>query len=659
MPSIRSLLTLAIGVVVVAGLYFARDVLIPITLAALLSFVLAPLASLLQRLHLGRIPSVLVTVVIALAIILGMGGLIGTQIAGVADDVPRYEATIRQKLNTLRTLTTDRLSILTGNIMHDAQGPKHEEFAKQASNNIAPAQKSQEPSPIPVEVRSPPTTALALAGQFLAPALSPLATVGIIFIVAIFVLLQRDDLRDRLIRLVGSSDLHRTTTAIDEAAHRLSRYFLTQLGINAAFGLIISTGLFFIGIPSPILWGVLAGLLRFVPYIGSPMAAILPMALGAAIDPGWAKLIWVAGLFLVIEPIVGQAVEPVLYGNSTGLSPISVIVAAIFWAWLWGPIGLILSTPLSLCLVVLGRHVERLEFLDVILGDRPALTPVENFYQRALAGDADEAEEQATQLLKDRALSSYYDEVAVQGLRLAAIDIRRGVLTQVQLERIHEVIVELVEDLDDYDDVDPVPGSGTKEAMAIAPPNTERILPQMPAPTAVMPEATERPRKWRGEYPVLCIAGRSPLDEAASRMLSHLLQKHGVGARVISSDAVSRSAIGELDVSGVAMACVSYLNSSGTMAPLRHLLRRLRQRLPGAPILVGLWSPGEPLSETDRQRAVGADHCATSLRDAVAICLETVKAAGAAAELRIGEPPTASVRTPAASGQSVALAMPA
>src|SRR6185437_11140126 len=238
-----------------------------------------------------------------------------------------------------------------------------------------------EPKPIPVEVHEPDPTALQIAERIIAPVVDPLATTAIVFIVSIFIQLQREDLRDRLIRLFGSSDLHRTTVAMNDAARRLSRYFLTQLGINASFGVIIGTGLFLIGIPSPVLWGVLAMLLRFVPYIGSPLSAILPLTLAAAVDPGWHSMLWTAALYLVTEPIMGQVVEPLLYGHSTGLSPFSVVVAATFWTWLWGPIGLILSTPLTLCLVVLGRHVERLEFLDVLLGDRPALTPVESFYQ--------------------------------------------------------------------------------------------------------------------------------------------------------------------------------------------------------------------------------------------------------------------------------------
>ena len=259
------------------------------------------------------------------------------------------------------------------------------------------------------------------------PVLHPLAAAAIIFIVAIFILMQQDDLRDRVIRLFGSRDLHRTTLAMDDAARRLSRFFLIQLGINTTFGVIIAAGLYFIGLPSPLLWGIIAALMRFVPYIGSYVAAGVPILLAAAVDPSWSLTLWVAALFLVTEPIIGQLVEPMLYGRSTGLSPISVVISAIFWGWLWGPVGLILSTPLTLCLVVLGRHVKQLEFLNVLFGDRPALTRVENFYQRVLAGDPDEVQEHAEELLKEMSLSSYYDEVALKGLELAARDLARGV----------------------------------------------------------------------------------------------------------------------------------------------------------------------------------------------------------------------------------------
>src|SRR4029079_13836193 len=228
---------------------------------------------------------------------------------------------------------------------------------------------------------------------------------------------------------------------MDDAAGRLSRYFLVQLGINASFGFIIAVGLYFIGLPSPILWGILAGLLRFVPYLGSYVAAAGPVLLAAAVEPGWIKAISVAGLFLVTEPIIGQFVEPLLYGRSTGLSPISVVISALFWGWLWGPVGLIISTPLTLCLVVMGQHVEQLEFLQVAFGDRPALLKSESFYQRLLAEDEDDLQEQAEEMLKEISLASYYDDVAMPGLELAARDMARRVLARSQVEKIASSVV--------------------------------------------------------------------------------------------------------------------------------------------------------------------------------------------------------------------------
>ena len=434
-PSLRGLLTVAVAVVVVAGLYLGRSMLIPITLAVLLSFLLAPLVNLLRRVHLGRIPSVLLAVLLALAVILALGGLIGTQVAGLAEEVPRYALTIQQKVDTVQQLVLSRMARLTSSLVHKPDNvdvtPKTKPGAAPAATPSADAQK-----PIPVEVHQPDLTAIQLAQRIVTPVVDPLSTTAIVLIVSIFILLQREDLRDRMIRLFGSSDLHRTTIAMNDAARRLSRYLLTQLAVNAAFGVIIATGLAFIGIPSPVMWGVLGALLRFVPYIGAPLSAVMPLALAAAVDPGWSRLLWTASLYLVVEPVMGQVVEPLLYGHSTGLSPFAVVVAATFWTWLWGPIGLILSTPLTLCLVVLGRHVARLEFLDVLLGDRPALTPVESFYQRMLAGDPDEVHDHAEVLLKERSLSSYYDDVALEGLRLAVIDAERGVLTPDHLERI-------------------------------------------------------------------------------------------------------------------------------------------------------------------------------------------------------------------------------
>jgi predicted PurR-regulated permease PerM len=612
-PGLTGLLTLAVAVVVVAGLYLGRTVLIPITLAVLLSFLLAPIVNLLRRIHFGRVLSVLVAVMLALGVIVALGGLIGTQLAELAREVPKYAYTIREKVDAVQGFAASEMSLVMRRL--DTPAPA-----------TAPAPKSApsaEPKPMQVEVHQPEPTPMELAERIITPIVDPLSTTVIVLIVAIFVLLQREDLRDRLIRLFGSSDLHRTTTAMNDAARRLSRYFLIQLGINTSFGVIIGIGLFLIGVPSPLLWGTVGVLLRFVPYIGAPLAAVLPLALAGAVSPNWSMMLWTAGLFAATEAIMGQVVEPLLYGRSTGLSPFSVVVSATFWTWLWGPIGLILSTPLTLCLLVLGRHVERLEFLDVILGDRPALTPVESFYQRMLAGDPDEAHDQAEILLRDRPLSSYYDEVALKGLQLAANDAARSVLTEAQLEKIKVSMQDLIDDLDEHDDQEPE-SKGEAETAATAPSRSEQDLPKHPAPGKVTPDAL--PLAWRGRPPVLCIAGRGPLDEAAASMLSQLLHKSGLTARVISHEAVSRMRIGMLDGQGVAMVCLCYLEIGGAPSHLRYLLRRLRQRLPNARLVVGLWPAEQAILTDDRLRAaVGADVYTSSLREAVEACLEAAR----------------------------------
>jgi hypothetical protein len=343
-------------------------------------------------------------------------------------------------------------------------------------------------------------------------------------------------------------------------------------------------------------------------------------------------------LFLISEPLMGHVVEPLVYGQSTGLSPFAVVLSAIFWTWLWGPIGLLLATPLTLCLVVLGRHVERLEFLDVLLGDRPALTPAENLYQRMLAGDPDEALEYAEQLLKERSLTSYYDEVALQGLQLAANDASRGVLNGPQLERVKSNIQALVSELSPHDDVEPEPKE--TEDDPVASPRADKPAVKQPAVPENVPPPESLPEAWRQPGAVMCLAGRGPLDEAAATMLAQLLGKHGLGTQVIPHQSVSRSAIMGLDVTGVQMVCISYLEISGTPAHLRYLLRRLRQRLPGVPVLVGLWPAEDEILKDEKLRAiVGADYYVASLREGVLCCLKAATgvspqaAAGTAVEV--------------------------
>jgi predicted PurR-regulated permease PerM len=634
-PGLGGLMTLAVGVVIVAALYFGREVFIPIVLAMLLSFVLAPIVDVQRRYGMPRVPAVVLAVLTALGIVIALATVIGLQVAQLVSDAPRYEATVQAKIQAVREGPLGRLATRIQRAGREIEKATTDPNARPAEPD--PGAAPPPPPPLPVEVRAPEATPLQLAERFLAPVAHPLATVGIVFIVVIFILVQREDLRDRLIRLFGSSDLHRTTLAMDDAARRLSRYFLTQLALNAGFGVFVGIGLWLIGVPSPVLWGVFAALMRFIPYIGSILAGALPALLAAAVDPGWTMMFATIALFAISEPLMGHVVEPLVYGQSTGLSPFAVLVAAIFWTWLWGPIGLLLATPLTVVLVVLGRHVDRLEFLDVLFGDRPALSPAENFYQRMLAGDPDEAAEYAEQLLKERSLSSYYDEVALKGLQLAANDAGRGVLTPPQLERLKTTILGLIDDLAAYHDRDPVPAETMAPAENPAGKTSqERTLPKVPAVAENAPPAWELPTTWRGEGAILCIAGRGPLDEAAATMLAQLLGKHGLGARVVPHEAVSRSNVIGLDVTGVAMVCISYLEISGSPAHLRYLLRRLRQRLPKAPILVGLWpSDDAVLTDANLRTTLGADHYVVSLRDAVEACL---KAATAAAEAAKAEP---------------------
>ncbi len=597
---------IAIAVVVVAAgvictLYLASEVLIPITLAVLLSFLLSPLMELLRRLWLPRVFAALLAVLIAIGVILALGGVIGTQIAALVGRVPQYQTTIEAKVGALQKFIGRDLSDRFSGLVHKLEGiglPQQSPIppAKPPGSPGASEQPAQS-KPVPVVVTQTPTSsALELSRRVLEPIFGPIATLGIILVVAVFALLQKEDLRDRLIRLAGSGDIHRTTTALDDAGRRLSRYFLTQLGINCSFGVIVGFGVLLIGVPSPVLWGILGALLRFVPYIGSYTAAVLPVLLAAAVGQGWSMALWTLLLYVATELVMGNVVEPTVYGHSTGLSPFSVIIAAIFWTWMWGPVGLILSTPLTLCLVVLGRHIEHLQFLDIMLGDRPPLTPMENFYQRILAGDPEEAEEQAERFLAEHSLSAYYDEVALGGLQLAAADANRGVLSPERIDRINLTVMELLRELATRADVE-----------------------RSPEQQDTMSDDEKSPREVS---PMLCVAGRGPLDEAASAMLAQLLENHGRKTITVPHEAVSRAQIASLNAPDVGLVCISCLDISGGPAYLRFVVRRVKERLPGAAILIGFWAANDPfLRNQAARREIGADHYVSSLREALNACL--------------------------------------
>jgi len=640
MTLLSAVATAILAFMIITALYFGREILVPIALAILLSFVLAPLVGLLQRVRVPRGLAVVSVVTIAFALIFAMGSLLATQLTQLAGDLPRYQSTMSEKVQSLRETTAgrgtlERASGMLKDLSKELDKPKD---AASALGHLGP--KTPAPlAPVPVEVRQPDPGALESLRSLISPLIHPLATTGIIIIFVVFILLQRADLRNRLIRLAGSHDLQRTTAALDDAAARLSRLFLIQLVVNGAFGMVIGVGLWLIGIPSAILWGILAAVLRFVPYIGAFIAAAFPLALAVAVDPGWSMLIWTLALFLVVEPVVGHVIEPMVYGHSTGLSPVAVVASATFWTALWGPIGLVLATPLTVCLVVLGRHVERLEFLDVMFGDRPALSPPEIFYQRMLAGDPTEAAEKAEQFLKERSLASYYDEVALKGLQLAQVDAERGALDQERLTKIRDAVSEFASDLSDQDDPPPAKVNLTTDAEASS--AVESVAENAAHENLPILSKENLPPEWQGEHPVLCVAGRSLIDEAAAIMLAQLSTAHGLTARVEGAEALSTTNVFRLDTTGVATVCLVYLDASGP-AHMRYAVRRLRRKLPKATIILGCWVKDiDPAALELLREGAKADLVAASLGEAVKLCIETTGAEDRHAASKQDKPTTA------------------
>jgi predicted PurR-regulated permease PerM len=614
--------TAILAFIIITTLYFGREIFVPIALAILLSFVLAPLVGVLQRIRMPRGLAVVSVVIFAFVLIFAMGSLLATQLTQLAGDLPRYQSTISEKIQSFRETTAgrgtlERASGMLKDLSKELEKPKD---AAAGTGSILSPKAPAPLTPVPVEVRQPDPSALESLQSLISPLLHPLATTGIIIIFVIFILLQREDLRNRLIRLAGSHDLQRTTAALDDAAGRLSRLFLIQLLLNGTFGVVIGLGLWLIGIPSAILWGILATVLRFVPYIGAAIAAAFPLALAVAVDPSWSMLLWTIALFLVVEPIVGHVIEPMVYGHSTGLSPVAVVASATFWTALWGPIGLVLATPLTVCLVVLGRHVERLEFLDVMFGDRPALTPPEIFYQRMLAGDPTEAAEKAEEFLKERSLSSYYDEVALKGLQLAQVDAERGALDDERLTKIRDAVDEFTNNLSDQDDRLPPKLRSTTDAEATS--AVESVAEDAPYEDLPVLSKGELPSEWQSEYPVLCMAGRSFLDEAAAIMLGQLSTAHGLAARVEGAEALSTANIFRLETTGVAVVCLVYMDGSGP-AHMRYSVRRLRRKLPKATIILGCWMKDmDPAGLELLRDGAKADLVAASLGEAIKLCIE-------------------------------------
>ena len=449
-------------------------------------------------------------------------------------------------------------------------------------------------TPPPVQVvQTSKANPLDLIRVIVAPVVGPLGTAALVLLLVIFMLLQKEDLRSRLIRLIGQGRISTTTRAMDDAADRVSRYLLMQLIVNVSYGVPVAIGLYFIGVPNAVLWGAFAIVLRFIPYVGPWIAAAFPIILSLAVSPGWMMPLLTIGLFVVLELLSNNVMEPWLYGSSTGVSSMALIVGAVFWTWLWGPVGLVLATPLTVCLVVMGRHVPRLSFLSILLSDEEALTPAEDCYHRLLTvGEQDEME-LVESYLKANSLTALYDSMLVPVLTTAETDHRRDLLDQEQRTLVLQSVRDIVEDLGTRP---PVPSkiNADKAVAAVV--------------TAPAPAPASR---------VYCLPSRAERDELAGAMLAQLLKQQGFEAQNASAKMVVGELIALVEEAQVDAVCLSVVAPS-TVIHARYLCLKIRAAFPKIKIVIGLWGTTENVSEAARRlRDSGADEVITSLADAV------------------------------------------
>jgi predicted PurR-regulated permease PerM len=567
---------LAAGLVI-SALFFGRDIFVPLALAALLGFLLDPLVTRLRRWRLPRWLAVGIVVSTTVGVVTVTSLFAGSQLVALGREVPTYQSTIQSKLRELRQTLTQRHLLDDAARLFDMferelgatrRALDPQQPAKPGAT-VAP-QRAAKPEPLRVQLEEPPLRPMQVLGEFIAPVLAPLLTAGLVFVFLVFILLGRNELRDRLLRLTGG-DVQRMSDALDEAAERVSRYLGAQFLVNLGYALPMAAGLWLIGVPGALLWGLLAGALRFLPYLGPAIAALFPLTMAFAVDPGWSMLLWTAALIATLELISNNVIEPWAYGASTGLSPLAVLVSATFWTVVWGPIGLVLATPITVCLVVLGRHVRPLRIFDLLLGSDPAFDRPTTLYQRLAAGEVEDAIELAREQVREGSVAAFYAEVALPALLLteATPDAERR-------ERVADGLQVLLDDLD-----------------------------EAPADS----DAAAAPR-------LLCIGGQSALDSIAAEMLARTLSGAGHAAALKSAAELSPRAIGSLDLSGIDAVFVGYL-SDAWRTRARYVCRHLRRRSAGVRIIVVAWQGSAATAPADTAAAIGADALATSAEQAL------------------------------------------
>jgi predicted PurR-regulated permease PerM len=555
---------------VVAGLYWLQAVLIPMALAVLLTFLLSPVVGILQRRGLGRVLAVLVTVVLALSLLGGIGWTLTRQLVTLADELPRYSLNIHHRIANLRGAS---------------KGGSVEKVQKTVEDVVGEIQKTDKlTGPKPVAVVLEPPSILAHLPNFL----QALASAGVVAVLAIFMLLERRELRDRVILLIGYRRMTATTRALDEAGARISRYLLMQSIINGSFGVAVGLGLFLIGVPYAVIWGSLAAALRFIPYVGAFVAALLPLALSLAVFPGWLQPALVVGLFLVLELVTSMVMEPWLYGQSAGVSQLALLVAVTFWTWLWGPVGLLLATPLTVCLIVLGKHLPGLGFIVVLMGDRPVIEPKARYYQRLLARDQDEATDIVEAYVSADGRESVYDAVLLPALYYAKQDRDRGLLSEGDAQFVGQATREILDVL-----AHDVPGPSESD----------------PGDLSVGgPGADTRVR-------IVGCPARDEADALALEMVRHLLDPARYRIEVIGDSMLTAEVVAWVDLHRPALLCIGAV-APGGLSQARHLCKRLRSQCPELKIVVGRWGLHDE-KDADRQHllAAGADYVETTLLD--------------------------------------------
>lgn len=552
----------------------------PIAVAAMLTFLLAPLVTRLQRYGLHRIVAIIFTIIIAFSIITAIAWTVSVQVISLAEQLPRYEQTLRVKVRQLNS-SSDIESPLTraGTMVDNLRKELEGEQLNDSENSNAKINPSQENQPITVEIQSEKKGFIESVAQVMLPLLNPLATTMLIAIFVIAMLFQREDLRERVIQIISRGSLSLATEAIDEAAKRVSRYLFTQLLVNAAYGIPIGIGLYFIGVPNAFLWGVLATLLRFIPYLGPWIAAFFPILLAFAIEPGWSKFLMALGLFLVLELVSNNIIEPWLYGVSTGISNFALMVAAVFWTWLWGPVGLFLSTPMTVCIVVMGNYVPSLSFISVLLGSGPALKPHERLYQRMLAMDYDEMLIISQQYIKENDLIDYYDKLLIPALNKAEEDRRSGDLAEVRQAFILQNTAELLEELGDI----------------------------------FMEEVTYKVESST----VLLIPAKDDIDELSAKIFGKALAANGIKTKLYSTKHFVDEFGDKQAAENKQIVCICAVPPDAFVSA-RQLNRRLFSSCPGFTYIIGIWSPAAHAQELQRRLSRAADALVvTTMHDAI------------------------------------------